>query len=375
LRIVYFVHDLSDPTVGLRVQMLLAGGASVVAVLGFCRGREPIASVAGVAAINLGHTSDARLFSRVWSVLWALARAPFWSRRLAGVDIIQARNLEMLVLARAAQALSAPRASLIYEVLDVHRLMLGKGIASRGLRWIERRLMRRTSKLLVSSPAFVSGYFDAWGQPRPPVVLVENKVTGLNGPPARSSARSPGPPWRIAWYGMIRCQRSLDILTGLARRAPGLFEIEIRGRPAYAALKDFEAQVAAAPGVTFHGPYHPSELPTNYAGVHFVWAIDYFEEGLNSDWLLPCRLYEGQLYGAVAIALRGVASGHWLADRGAGLLMDDPDRELAHALAALDAETYADLVRRTAAVPLADLARDRRECEALVRALQAPATA
>jgi succinoglycan biosynthesis protein ExoL len=140
-------------------------------------------------------------------------------------------------------------------------------------------------------------------------------------------------------------------------------------------LKDFDAQVAAAPGVTFHGAYDPSELPTIYAGVHFVWAIDYFEEGLNSDWLLPCRLYEGQLYGAVAIALRGVESGRWLADRGAGLLLDDPEREFGPALAAMNAEAYAELVRRTAAVPLADLACDRNECEALVRALQAPVPA
>jgi succinoglycan biosynthesis protein ExoL len=374
LRIAYFVHDLSNPTNGLRVQMLMAGGADVVAVLGFRRGSEPIASVAGVAAIDLGQTSDARLLSRVGSILRALVGAPFWSRRLAGIDTILARNLEMLLLARVALALAAPRAALIYEVLDVHRLMLGDRAASRALRWLERHLMRRTSKLLVSSPAFVSGYFEARGQPRPPVVMVENKVTSLSGPPARSAARPPGPPWRIAWYGMIRCQRSLDILTDLARRSPGLVEIEIRGRPAYTALKDFDAQVAAAPGVTFHGPYDPVERPAIYAGAHFVWAIDYFEEGLNSDWLLPCRLYEGQLYGAVAIALRGVESGRWLADRGAGLLLDDPEREFGPALAAVNAESYAELVRRTTAVPVADLACDSRECEALVRALQAPAT-
>ena len=40
--------------------------------------------------------------------------------------------------------------------------------------------------------------------------------------------------------------------------------------------------------------------------VHFTWAIDFYEAGANSDWLLPNRLYEGGAHGAVPIALAGV---------------------------------------------------------------------
>ena len=222
------------------------------------------------------------------------------------MDAILARNLEMLLLARLARALAAPDAPVSYEVLDVHRLMLGDGLASRALRWLERTLMRKASKLVVSSPAFVSRYFEPRGQPRLPVVMVENKVLCLEGPPIRATPRSPGPPWRIAWYGMLRCQRSLDVLTRLAR--PGQIEVEIRGRPAHTEFRDFDAQVAESPGVAFHGPYDHSQLATLYASAHFVWAIDYFEAGLNSDWLLPCRLYEGQLYEALSRSRSGASS-------------------------------------------------------------------
>jgi hypothetical protein len=52
--------------------------------------------------------------------------------------------------------------------------------------------------------------------------------------------------------------------------------------------------------VHYLGRYrNPSDLPTIYGDVHFSWAIDYYERGLNSAWLSPCRMYEGSLYGSV----------------------------------------------------------------------------
>ena len=215
----------------------------------------------GVEAVDLGQTSDARMLSRAGSVVGALAGVFAWSRGVAGAEVVMARNLEMLVLAWVARSIAAPRSILAYEVLDVHRLMLGAGLVSRALRWLERRLLRATSKLVVSSPAFLTGYFEAFGQPLPAVVLLENKVPSLDGPPARPGPRPPGPPWRIAWCGIIRCQRSLDTLAALAAHAPGLVEIEIRGRPWREAFRDFDAQVAASPGVSFLGPYVPDDLP------------------------------------------------------------------------------------------------------------------
>ena len=43
-------------------------------------------------------------------------------------DVILARNLEMLMLGRRAMAALSPRPRLVYELLDIHRAMLGSGI-------------------------------------------------------------------------------------------------------------------------------------------------------------------------------------------------------------------------------------------------------
>jgi len=120
---------------------------------------------------------------------------------------------------------------------------------------------------------------------------------------------------------MLRCQKSLSILSALAATSGGRVEVVLRGRPARSAFNDFDAVVAKSPGLTFGGPYVAADLPELYGGVHFTWAIDYFEEGLNSSWLLPNRLYEGAVYGAPPVALAQVETGRWLARHGVGVTL------------------------------------------------------
>ncbi len=365
MKVAYLVHDLNDAAVARRVQMLKAGGAEVVPV-GFWRGAQAPGAVEGVPVVDLGRTEDAKLLKRMGSVLAQAIRVGRLQRAMAGADVVVARNLEMLLLAvRVAQ-----RRAVIYESLDIHRSLLGSGRASQALRAVERALMRRCGLLIVSSPAFLKHYFEARQGWRGRTLLMENKVLRLDGAPeAPELPRPSAPPWRIGWFGMIRCRKSLALLSKLAAHSQGRIEVVIRGRPARHEFADFDAEVAAAPGVTFEGAYKPSDLPQLYGEVHFAWAIDYFEEGLNSSWLLPNRLYEGPLHGAVPIALREVETGAWLAARNAGLLLDQPDRDLAKVFENLTVADYARLSEAVAAIPRRDLRAGESDCKDLVAAL------
>jgi succinoglycan biosynthesis protein ExoL len=142
---------------------------------------------------------------------------------------------------------------------------------------------------------------------------------------------------------VLRCRRSLELLAGLARELPGHVSIELRGRPSRAAIPDFDALVAATPGMHFLGPYdRQRDLAEIYHDVHFAWAIDFYEAGANSQWLLPNRLYEGGLHGAVPIALASVETGRWLARRNAGVLLREPlAQELLRYFSALQIAAYA----------------------------------
>lgn len=376
INVLYLAHDLSDPAIRRRVVMLKAGGASV-SVAGFLRDVNRLADERDVPVRVLGETADGRFAQRIAAVVKARASL---ARHLSGLrtpKVIIARNLEMLVLAQGACAHFGGTPALVYECLDIHRLLLNEGIKGRLLRTVEGQFGRHADLLATSSPAFVEHYFKPRSNLRLPVMLLENKVLDLEAHPGLwpPVARPPrkGEPWRIGWFGAIRCRKSFAILSQFAVAMKGQVEIVIRGRVSPKEFPDFELQVAETPHVSFHGTYrNPEDLSRIYGEVQFVWAIDFFEEGLNSEWLLPNRLYEGALHGAVPIALSSTETGRFLARRQLGLLLAQADvPQLVRRFEALAAEEYFSLFARLADTDRSIWAAGHAECQALVRQLAA----
>lgn len=372
MRLAYFVHDLTDPAVARRVRMFAAGGAEVV-VLGFRRAETAPVDVAGARAIDLGRTYDGRMGQRALATVMAVVRSGALRAIIGRADAIVARTPEMLVVAQAARLAGGLHARLVYECLDIHRMMLAPGVSGVALRAVERALMRRCDLLIVSSPAFLEQYFiprqGLGGDLALDTLLVENKVLALDAvaPPRPPRLRS-GPPWIIGWLGAIRCRRSLEFLIDLTLRRPDLLQVKIHGRPAYSEFEDFDAQVAAAPGIVFGGAYGPVDLPELYRRVHFGWAIDFMEAGQNSAWLLPNRLYEGSRHGAIPIALAGTETSRYLAEHGFGLTIADLS-ELESRLDALQATDLRELRWAHDVVPDEAFAAGAADCVALVRAV------
>jgi succinoglycan biosynthesis protein ExoL len=371
-KIAYFAHDLADPAVHRRVRMLVAGGAAVTPI-GFRRSAEAPSAIEGLPPIDLGRTADGLLARRTLSVAGTLVRLARIAHHVREANVILARNLEMLVLAVRARRLYAPDAAVVYECLDIHRALLSERLGEKLLRLLESNLWRDVDLLLTSSPAFIRNYFTPRGF-RSPIRLVENKVlmVGESDPGTSSVVRPPpGPPWRIGWFGMIRCRKSLAILGSLAQVTGGAVELVIRGQPSAATFSDFDAALAGLPHVQYAGPYrNPTDLPSIYGNVHFNWTIDYYESGQNSAWLLPNRVYEGSLYGAVPIALAGVETGRWLSERGAGVVLGEPlEQQLVEFFRRLDPDGYATLAQGTEALPRTDLVYGQSDCREFVEAL------
>jgi succinoglycan biosynthesis protein ExoL len=370
-KIAYFVHDLSDSAAHRRIRMLVAGGAAVTPI-GFRRQVMPLREVEGIATIDLGRTEDGRLSQRLISVVGTLMTAGRLAEALAGTDVILARNLEMLTIAARARKRHAPQARLVHECLDVHRLLLSPRLEGVVLRQLESRLWRGVDLLLTSSPGFLENYFKPRRFPAS-VRMVENKVLLLDDEHLAEvgKPRPAGPPWRIGWFGMIRCRKSLEMLGALASQADGAIEIVLRGRPSASVFPDFEAAIAGFPHLRFGGPYrNPEDLPALYGDVHFSWTLDYYEEGQNSAWLLPNRVYEGTLYGAVPISQKGVETSCWLSRHGIGVELEEPvERGLVDFFQRLDQDGYAKLAEKLRAVPRRDLVVDRSDCRELVEVL------
>ncbi|MGL4237196.1 glycosyltransferase family 2 protein [Tabrizicola sp.] len=363
MRVLYLAHDLDDSAIWRRHEMLRLGGADVT-LAGFRRGEGALSG----PAVVLGRTRNGRMVSRVLSVLRTMAAPP--ERLLQGPapDVVLARNLEMLVLAVSLRR-QFPQARVVYELLDVHRLLLGDGAVSKALRAVEARLLRRTSLVIISSPGFQRGYLEPFRRPVPEVMLVENKpLATAPVPPAPVMADGP---IRIGWFGILRCAWSLAALDRLTRAAPGRYRVTLRGRPALDVLPDFHEVVSSNADFSYLGPYRwPDDLAQIYAGVDLAWLIDRYEAGGNSDWLLPNRLYEGGLHGAIPLALAGTETADRLRTLGIGVIVERPLAEAVDtALATLDRPSLAPFQEAVRALPRATWEAVPDDCRALVARL------
>ncbi len=355
MKLLYLVHDLDDAAVRRRLRFLGDGGAQVCLV-GFRRLKKEVSQSTSEGR-EIGRTWNGRLFRRIATTILALMTAEAWHRDVEDADVIVARSLEMLLIATFVRKRFGLEAAVVYECLDIHRLMTRDDAIGGGLRWLERRLLASCSLLVVSSPQFIEAYFLRYHHRLPPWTLLENKLlssefasipASLAAAGCDPGAAPAGPPWRIGWFGIIRCRRSLHLLAALVRDSNGAIEVEIRGQPARDVVSDFDAVVGSTPGLSFGGAYNrATDLPAIYRRVHFNWAIDFYEDGLNSAWLLPNRLYEGSMFGSVPLALHTVETGRWLARHECGLLLDVPlERDLPALFAGMTSAVYEDARRR-----------------------------
>ncbi|MDB5614618.1 MAG: hypothetical protein JWQ22_2271 [Devosia sp.] len=366
-RILYLVHNLADPAVGRRVAMFRQGGAEVE-IAGFRRGDAPASLLPLDTVVKLGTTHDGRMLQRLGAAVTAAWRAPNWAKSLRRPDVIVARNLEMLGVAQRLMRLWEVPPTLVYECLDIHRLMLRQDPIGRAMRALEQRFMRNVELVITSSPAFVRDYFDIHGAP--PIQLVENKVfaPGISEFGSNPALVDQPSVLRVGWFGALRCKASLTALDGLTRHLAGRVEVTLAGRPALTEFADFHGTVEQSPHLEFWGPFrYPDDLAGLYSAVHFVWAIDFFEQGLNSNWLLPNRLYEGCLNGAIPIALSGTETARFIERLGIGVVIPDISQDTLMALfSGMTAERVRQLATDVAAQDRALFLCEPRECFELV---------
>lgn len=353
--VAYFAFNRDDAATRRRVAALRRDG---IAVSGFAMrraDREGGGPAPDWLTADLGRTRDNAYLQRLAAIARGVRRTLARRDALAAADVILARNLDMLAIAVAARRLTGLTTPVIYECLDIHRLMVRPGPVGRAFRRAEARLLGRTAALWVSSPAFLTEYFRPVHGEAPPAHLVENRIPPGPGlaPRPVGAEKAPGAeaPLRLGWFGNLRCRRSMALMERLGAAFAERIEIHLRGYPATGEIPDFDARVAAAPAIRYGGRYRaPEDLGDIYGAVDLVWAGDFMDAGFNSAWLLPNRLYEGGWFACPPIAPAAAETGRWIEARGAGFTLPEPLEETLPALIGRLLEDRAPVARARAAL-------------------------
>lgn len=321
--IAFFGHDSTDSAVRRRVQSFRDDGLTVK---GFMMKRREDVDVPW-DNVDLGTTRDRAFFQRIKAIFTGARRAADDEAGLSDADIIYARNLDMLATAFLAKRYARLDTPVIYESLDVHALLVRRDPIGAALRFLERTLLKRCRALVVSSPGFLRNYFEKYHKGLYTAHLVENRMAAgaAYGVRRRPVGIDAARPLVIGWVGMLRCQRSLDLLLAIADRFGDRVRIHMHGIPARSEIDVFEPEIDKRDNVHFYGRYNaPEDLSEIYAGIDVVWAGDFMDAGANSVWLLPNRIYEGGYYNTPAIAPQGTETARWLEQHNAGFAVPEP---------------------------------------------------
>ncbi len=323
-----FAFDLTEASQIRRIKSLQMLGHDIRSAA-FRRANMNADFVPDWPNIDLGFVENERYGKRIAGILRGIWRTMRHTNELRQADVIIARNFDLLVIAWIVRLLSgAGRVPLVYECLDIHGLFTKTGAIGAVMRWCERRLLARVQLLIVSSPGFITQYFDAIQAYRGPHRIIENKLWFDEEPSPRPDTRpdkATDAALIIGWVGSIRCSPSLDLLMAAADHFDDRIAIHIHGNVHRHVLPDFDQQIEKRENVTYFGPYdYPSGLAEVYAGCDVVWAQDLWQRGANSDWLLPNRIYEASWFGCPSIAVADTETGRKVATNKLGFTVDQP---------------------------------------------------
>lgn len=310
MRFLYLAHDLSDSTVFKRANMFIVGGVTLD-VAGFIR----LGKVCNEANnwLSLGETEDGKFMKRILLSFKAIIhhKKLFKTKEM---DAIICRNLETLIIGAFLKTFVKKDINLVYEILDIHRILIGSGAKSSIVRKLERFCINCTDGIITSSPRFFTEYIKKIQRIEKPVLLIENKVfpqqaiKHLEDIPNKTDNTT----LNIGWFGILRCVKSFDILYDIAKNNRGKVNIILRGKPSREVL-DLIDKMPIIPNFHFMGAYKaPEDLELIYSEIDIIWSIDFYEEGANSKWLLPNRLYEGCALNCIPLADEETMTGQYL---------------------------------------------------------------
>lgn len=243
----------------------------------------------------------------------------------------------------------------VCEIGDIRSTMVGNTVLSKALRQIERRILSKVSCIVVTSPAYRDEYIIKVQRiSAEKIQVVENKLYPPM-PDVKTKESRGNSPLVIGFFGLLRCQRSWNILSRLAKQNKSGIKIYIKGY--LMNIDRFQEELAQNANMIYEGEYvSPDDLADMYEKIDICWIGNMSNNDINGSWALPNRLYESLYYQTPIIAHSKSGVAAKIKQYNCGWAVDFDDEE--HAVRFIESLTREDILEKTrncVSVPREDL--------------------
>lgn len=249
---------------------------------------------------------------------------------LKEADVVYTFGMDTFIIGWAATLFKGNKPKFVYEVGDIRTVFTNKGIIPKIFRAFEKFILKRTDLLVVTSEAYVHGYFKGIQKlNKLNYHVIENKpelklnVSDIN------HEKSDNQKIRIGYFGVLRCSRTLEVLKKLIIEHGDKFELYIRGIITQG--KDIVNDIMLLDNVKAEGEYKvPDDLTSMYNQIDIIWACYPYKgkEISNWMWAKTTRFYEACYFKKPMITLEGTQDSYYVKDKGIGMVLNLSDVDL-----------------------------------------------
>jgi len=277
--------------------------------------------------ISLGKISHGKYIKR----LKLLFRAFFKARKkIKKNHVIYAFGLDNAFLGICLKIFLKNKIKVVYECGDIRSLFLRQDFKGEIFRWLERFVMKRCFLIVTTSIVFINEYFiKIQRQDQKYLFLLENKIKEPMPKVLSKISWRNKKVIRIGFFGLLRCQRSWEILCYLAEKFPEKFIIYVRGIPF--GINNFKEKVDENYNIIYEGEYiNPDDLANIYRKVDIVWTAYNIEnslEGINRKWAMRNQFYESIYYNTPLIVQYGTEAANRIIREDIGIVINMNDKK------------------------------------------------
>lgn len=321
-KILFFTTALEHTTYRKTAKMLQKEGASV-RLVGFTRKNYPVTEQDALSIRSLGQLSHGNYLRRIIRLFKTL---PILRREAKKYDTIYNFTIDTFLISRIA--LLFQKKIWVYQVQDIRPIYFGNSLKNRFMRSVERKMMQRADKIVVSSERYYENHFKPrYGINENKVQIIENKlvegsVIATSSPPISIKKNK----LTVGYFGVLRCKRSWSILKETAIRGSDKFFLYLRGNPM--ALPHLKKEIEGIANISYDGPYKsPDELNDLYNRIDMVWAAYPYSEEEDGNWRYArtIRFYEAMAFGKPVIVQAGTPQEEDVRKQDIGLVVNMKD--------------------------------------------------